>query len=171
MRSSASRSQPVRRITLTAMWAAPRSPRQAILARHGWTVAGGAQTLLDAGRSEQADALRGATQQAAAQYRGVVLGCVPMSLMPARAAVDAAVAAAIRAERSASHNIDVVRRQVEQGQAAYDPARRAAAYLLTSLARVQAEAARSLTRSPCFRRSAVAGGTGQIRRDAHRIVQ
>jgi NodT family efflux transporter outer membrane factor (OMF) lipoprotein len=112
-----------------------------------WTIAGGAaQTLLDAGTLENKQrAAEAATQQAAAQYRGVVLAAFQNVADALRALQsDArAVAAAIEAERSASRNIDVVRRQVEQGQVSV-PILLAAqqAYLLTSLARVQAEAAR-----------------------------
>jgi len=53
------------------------------------------------------------------------------------------VAAAIAAEESASRSIDLVRRQVEQGQVSSPVLLNAQqAYLQTSLARVQAQAAR-----------------------------
>ena len=53
-----------------------------------------------------------------------------------------AVTAAIAAERSANQSIDLVRRQVEQGQVSLPILLNAQqAYLQTALARVQAEAA------------------------------
>jgi NodT family efflux transporter outer membrane factor (OMF) lipoprotein len=112
-----------------------------------WTIAGGAaQTLVDFGTLENKQrAAEAATQQAAAQYRGVVLAAF-QNVADALRALQAdarAVAAAAAAEASASRNIDLIRRQVEQGQVSV-PILLAAqqAYLQTSLARVQAEAAR-----------------------------
>jgi NodT family efflux transporter outer membrane factor (OMF) lipoprotein len=112
-----------------------------------WTVAGNAaQVLLDAGTLENKQrAAEAATQQAAAQYRSVVMAAF-QNVADALRALQAdarAVAAAAEAERSASHNIDLVRRQVEQGQVSVPILLTAQqAYLQTSLARVQAEAAR-----------------------------
>src|SRR5690606_33278968 len=86
-----------------------------------------------------------AFDQAAAQYRGVVLTAFRNVADTLRALqTDArAVNAAIAAERSAARNIDLIRKQVEQGQVSVPTLITAQqAYLQTSVARVQAEAAR-----------------------------
>ena len=112
-----------------------------------WTIAGNAaQTLFDAGTLENKQrAAEESLNQTAALYRSVVLTAFQNVADTLRAlqADSRALEAAIAAERSASRNIDLVRRQVEQGQFSV-PILLAAqqAYLLTSLARVQAEAAR-----------------------------
>jgi NodT family efflux transporter outer membrane factor (OMF) lipoprotein len=112
-----------------------------------WMVAGNAaQTLFDAGTLENKQrAAEHATEQAAAQYRNVVLTAFQNVADTLRALqADArAIEAAVAAERSASFNIDLVKRQVEQGQVSVPILLTAQqAYLQTSLARVQADAAR-----------------------------
>ena len=86
-----------------------------------------------------------ATAQAAAQYRSTVLVAFQnvADVLRALQSDARAVTAAIAAERSANRSIDLVRRQVEQGQVSIPILLNAQqAYLQTSLARVQAEAAR-----------------------------
>lgn len=84
-------------------------------------------------------------EQAAQQYRGVVLQAF-QNVADALMALDAdakALSAAIAAERSALRNIELLRRQLEQGQISLPNLLTAQqAYLQASLARVQAEAAR-----------------------------
>ena len=83
--------------------------------------------------------------QSAALYRSTVLTAFQNVADTLRALqADArAVSAAIEAERSASRYIELIRRQVEQGQVSIPILLNAQqAYLQTSLARVQAEAAR-----------------------------
>jgi NodT family efflux transporter outer membrane factor (OMF) lipoprotein len=112
-----------------------------------WTIAGNAaQTVFDAGTLEQKQrAAEETTNQAVAQYRSVVLAAFQnvADVLRALQADARAVEAATAAERSASQNVDLVRRQVEQGQVNIPlliEAQRA--YLETSLARVDAEASR-----------------------------
>jgi NodT family efflux transporter outer membrane factor (OMF) lipoprotein len=112
-----------------------------------WMIAGNvAQTVFDAGTLENKQrAAEAAYDQATSQYRAVVLTAF-QNVADALRALQAdarAVEAATDAERSANRSIDLVRRQVEQGQVSI-PILLAAqqAYLQTSLARVQAEAAR-----------------------------
>lgn len=112
-----------------------------------WTIAGNiAQPIFDGGtlraRQMQAEA---AWVQAAEQYRSTVLTAFQNVADALRAlqSDDRLVAAARKAEESASRSIELVRGQVAQGQASL-PALLTAqnAYLQTSLARVQAEAQR-----------------------------
>ena len=112
-----------------------------------WTIAGNAtQTVFDAGnRYYKQRSAEEATAQAAAQYRGVVLVAFQnvADVLRALQADTRAVAAATAAEQSAQRSIDLVRRQVEQGQVSSPVLLNAQnAYLQTSLARVQAQAAR-----------------------------
>ena len=112
-----------------------------------WTVAGNAaQTVFDAGsRYYKQKAAEEATAQAAAQYRSVVLTAFQnvADVLRALQADARALNAAIAAEQSAQRSIDLVRRQVEQGQVSSPVLLNAQqAYLQTSLARVQAQAAR-----------------------------
>jgi outer membrane protein TolC len=112
-----------------------------------WMVAGNAaQTIFDAGRLEARQrAAEAAYDQAEAQYRSVVLTAFRNVADTLRALqTDArAVNAAVAAERSASRNIELIRKQVEQGQVSAPILITAQqAYLQTSIARVQAEAAR-----------------------------
>jgi len=112
-----------------------------------WTIAGNAtQTVFDAGnRYFKQVSAEEATAQAAAQYRGTVLNAFQnvADVLRALQADARAVSAAVAAEQSASRSIDLVRRQVEQGQVSSPVLLNAQqAYLQTSLARVQAEAAR-----------------------------
>jgi NodT family efflux transporter outer membrane factor (OMF) lipoprotein len=112
-----------------------------------WMVAGNAaQTVFDAGsryyKQKNAEEL---TAQAAAQYRQTVLVAFQnvADVLRALQADARAVTAAITAEQSAQRSIDLVRRQVEQGQVSSPVLLNAQqAYLQTSLARVQAQAAR-----------------------------
>jgi len=111
-----------------------------------WMVAGGAtQAVFDAGAREQKQrAAEAATEKAAAQYRRVVTTAFQnvADVLRALQADGRALRAAITAETSASRNIELVRKQVEQGQVSIAVLLSAQqAYLQTSLARVQAEAA------------------------------
>ena len=112
-----------------------------------WTIAGNAaQTVFDAGAlAARQRAAEAATEQAAAQYRAVILAAFQnvADVLRALQSGERALAAATAAERSAAHNIELVRRQVEQGQVSIPILLNAQqAYLQTSLLRVQAEAAR-----------------------------
>jgi NodT family efflux transporter outer membrane factor (OMF) lipoprotein len=112
-----------------------------------WTIAGNAtQTLFDAGgrfyKQRSAEEL---TAQAAAQYRQTVLVAFQnvADVLRALQADARAITAAATAEEAANRSIDLVRRQVEQGQVSSPALLNAQqAYLQTSLARVQAQAAR-----------------------------
>ena len=112
-----------------------------------WTIAADVvQPILNgetlANKQKAAEAARA---QSAAQYRGTVLVAFQNVADTLRALqADArALNAAIAAEQSANRSIDLVRRQVEQGQVSLPALLNAQqAYLQTSLARVQAEAAR-----------------------------
>jgi outer membrane protein TolC len=83
--------------------------------------------------------------QSVAQYRSVVLTAFQnvADVLRALQADARALSAAVAAEQAASRSLDLVRKQLEQGQVSL-PILLAAqqAYLQTSLARVQAEAAR-----------------------------
>jgi NodT family efflux transporter outer membrane factor (OMF) lipoprotein len=112
-----------------------------------WQIAGNvAQTVFDAGTLENKQRAAEETyNQAAAQYHRVVLTAFQNVADTLRALqADAnAVAAATAAERSAARAIDLIRHQVEQGEISVPILLNAQqAYLQTSLARVQAEAAR-----------------------------
>ena len=112
-----------------------------------WTIAGDiAQPILNgeslANRQRAAEAV---AAQAAAQYRGAVLVAFQnvADTLHALQADNRALNAAITAEQSANRSLELVRRQVEQGQISLPSLLNAEqAYLQTSLARVQAEAAR-----------------------------
>lgn len=112
-----------------------------------WMIAGNVvQPIFDAGMlANKQRAAEAAFDQSAAQYRSTMLVAFQnvADVLTALQADTRAVSAAIAAERSASRSIDLVRRQVEQGQVSV-PALLTAqqAYLQTSLARVQAEASR-----------------------------
>jgi len=83
--------------------------------------------------------------QSTAQYRSTVLVAFQnvADVLRALQADARAVSAAIAAERSASRNIELVSKQVEQGQVSLPVLLTAQqAYLQTSLALVQAQAAR-----------------------------
>ena len=85
------------------------------------------------------------TAQAAAQYRQTVLVAFQnvADVLRALQADARAITAAAAAEEAANRSIDLVRRQVEQGQVSSPVLLNAQqAYLQTSLARVQAQAAR-----------------------------
>ena len=112
-----------------------------------WTIAGNAtQTVFDAGsRYYKQQAAEETTTQVAAQYRQTVLVAFQnvADVLRALQADARTVTAAIAAEESANRSIDLVRRQVEQGQVSSPVLLNAQqAYLQTSLARVQAQAAR-----------------------------
>jgi NodT family efflux transporter outer membrane factor (OMF) lipoprotein len=112
-----------------------------------WTIAGNAtQTLFDAGgrfyKQRSAEEL---TAQAAAQYRQTMLVAFQnvADVLRALQADARAITAAAAAEEAANRSIELVRRQVEQGQVSSPVLLNAQqAYLQTSLARVQAQAAR-----------------------------
>jgi len=112
-----------------------------------WTIAGNAtQTIFDAGTLlHKQRAAEEATNQAVAQYRGVVLAAFQnvADVLRALQADARAIDAAMAAERSAERNVSLVRSQVEQGQVNIPlliEAQRA--YLEASLARVDAQASR-----------------------------
>jgi outer membrane protein TolC len=112
-----------------------------------WTVAGNAaQTVFDARTREYKQlAAEEATAQAAAQYRSVVLAAFQnvADVLRALQADARAVQAAAAAEQSAFRNIDLFRRQVDEGQVSIPLLITAQqAYLQASLARVDAEASR-----------------------------
>jgi NodT family efflux transporter outer membrane factor (OMF) lipoprotein len=112
-----------------------------------WMIAGNAlQPVFDGGtlRYKQKGAEEAWTQ-AIAQYRSTVLVAFQnvADVLRALQADGRALSAAITAEQAAKRSIDLVRRQVEQGQVSLPILLNAQqAYLQTSLARVQAEAAR-----------------------------
>jgi NodT family efflux transporter outer membrane factor (OMF) lipoprotein len=110
-----------------------------------WTVAGNAaQTVFDAGtRYQRQRSAEEATAQAAAQYRSVVLAAFQnvADVLRALQADARAVSAAEAAEQSASRNIELIRKQVEQGQVSVPILITAQqAYLQTSFALVQSRA-------------------------------
>jgi NodT family efflux transporter outer membrane factor (OMF) lipoprotein len=112
-----------------------------------WLMAGNvAETVFDAGtlRAKQAAAEEN-WHITVAQYQSTVLAAFENVADALRAlqADSRTLGAAIAAEESASRGIDLVRRQVERGQVSLPILLNAEqAYLQTSLARVQAEAAR-----------------------------
>jgi outer membrane protein TolC len=105
-----------------------------------------AQTVFDAGTLyNKQRAAEETLNQSTAQYRSTVLVAFQNVADTLRALqADArALSAASAAERSASRNIELVSKQVEQGQVSLPVLLTAQqAYLQTSLARVQAQAAR-----------------------------
>jgi outer membrane protein TolC len=112
-----------------------------------WTIAGSlAQTVFDAGMLQNRQAAaEAAAAQAVEQYRGVVLAAFRnvADVLRALQADARAIDAAVSAERSSSRYIELVRKQVELGQvniATLITAQQA--YLQSSLARVDAQAAR-----------------------------
>ncbi len=126
-----------------------------------WMLAGNvAQTVFDAGVLENKQrAAEEAANQSVAQYRGVVLAAFQnvADVLRALQADARAVDAAITAERSAARNIELVRFQVEQGQANIAILLAAQqAYLQISLARVDAEASRLADTAALFQ--ALGGG-------------
>jgi NodT family efflux transporter outer membrane factor (OMF) lipoprotein len=112
-----------------------------------WMIAGNAlQPVFDGGtlRYKQ-KAAEEAWTQSVAQYRSVVLVAFQnvADVLRALQADARALSAAVTAEQAASRSLDLVRRQLEQGQVSLPILLNAQqAYLQTSLARVQAEAAR-----------------------------
>ena len=136
-------------ITLSGNWGSAANAMSRLFTPDAgfWTLAANlTQPILDGtillNRQHAAEAARA---QVAAQYRGTVLVAFQNVADTLRALqADArTLEAAIAAERSANRSIELVSRQVEQGQVSL-PALLTAqqAYLQTSLARVQAEAAR-----------------------------
>jgi NodT family efflux transporter outer membrane factor (OMF) lipoprotein len=112
-----------------------------------WMVAGdAAQTVFDAGAlMHRQRAAEETLNQTAAQYRSTVFTAFQNVADTLRAlqADSRAINAAIAAERAASRNIDLVSKQVEQGQVSLPVLLNAQqAYLQTSLALVQSQAAR-----------------------------
>ena len=112
-----------------------------------WMIAGNAlQPVFDGGtlRYKQ-QAAQEAWVQSVAQYRSVVLTAFQnvADVLRALQADARTLSAAVAAEQAASRSLDLVRRQLEQGQVSLPILLNAQqAYLQTSLARVQAEAAR-----------------------------
>jgi NodT family efflux transporter outer membrane factor (OMF) lipoprotein len=112
-----------------------------------WMIAGNAlQPVFDGGtlRNKQ-KAAEEAWTQSVAQYRGTVLVAFQnvADVLRALQADGRTLSAAVAAEQAAKRSLDLVRRQVEQGQVSLPILLNAQqAYLQTSLARVQAEAAR-----------------------------
>jgi NodT family efflux transporter outer membrane factor (OMF) lipoprotein len=112
-----------------------------------WTVAGNAaQTVFDAGsRYYKQKAAEETTAQAAALYRSTVLVAFQnvADVLRALQADARLISAATAAEESANRGLELIRKQVEQGQVSSPVLLNAQqAYLQTSLARVQAQAAR-----------------------------
>ncbi len=111
-----------------------------------WMIAGGvAQTIFDAGALENKQrAAEAEADQSLAQYRSTVLAAFQnvADVLKALQAGTRAISAATDAERSASQSITLLRKQVDQGQISV-PLLLAAqqAYLQTSLARLDAQAA------------------------------
>ena len=112
-----------------------------------WMIAGNAlQPVFDGGtlRYKQ-KAAEEAWTQSVAQYRSVVLIAFQnvADVLRALQADGRTLSAAVAAEQAAKRSLDLVRRQVEQGQVSLPILLNAQqAYLQTSLARVQAEASR-----------------------------
>ncbi len=112
-----------------------------------WMIAGNAtQTIFDAGNLKYRQrAAEAATQQAAAEYRSVVLASFQnvADVLRALQADARAINAATAAERAASRNIDLVRQQVQEGQVSVPLLLVVQqAYLQAQLARVEAQASR-----------------------------
>lgn len=112
-----------------------------------WMTAGNAaQTVFNAGTLKNKQrAAEAATEEARAQYYKVVLTAFQNVADTLRAlqADSAATSAANTAEQSAARNMELIRKQVEQGQVSVPILLTAQqAYLQTSIARVNAEAAR-----------------------------
>lgn len=112
-----------------------------------WLVAGNAVQPLFDGRTREYKqrAAEQATVQAAAQYRSAVLAAFQnvADVLRALQADTLSIAAATTAEQSANRSIDLIRKQVEQGQVSAPVLLVSQqAFLQTSLARVQAQAAR-----------------------------
>jgi len=133
-----------------------------------WMIAGNvAQTVFDAGTlAHKQRATEENFNQSAALYRSVVLVAFQnvADVLRALQSDARAVSAAIAAENSAARSIELVRRQVEQGQVSVPALLQAQqAYLQTSLARVQAQAARLADTVALFQ---ALGGGWWNRRDA-----
>ena len=112
-----------------------------------WTIAGSlAQTVFDAGTLENRQrAAEEATVQAAEQYRSTVLAAFQnvADVLGALQADARAITAAATAEKSARQYLDLMRRQLDQGQVNVAVLLTSQqAVLQSSLARVDAEAAR-----------------------------
>ena len=112
-----------------------------------WMIAGNAaQTIFDGGNLRYRQrAAEAATDQAAAEYRSVVLASFQnvADVLRALQADTRAMSAATEAERAASRNIDLVRQQVQEGQVSVPLLLVVQqAYLQAQLARVEAEASR-----------------------------
>ena len=126
-----------------------------------------ARTVFDAGTlAHKQWATEETFNQSAALYRSVVLVAFQnvADVLRALQSDARAVSAAIAAENSAARSIELVRRQVEQGQVSVPALLQAQqAYLQTSLARVQAQAARLADTVALFQ---ALGGGWWNRRDA-----
>ena len=127
-----------------------------------------AQTIFDAGTlANKQRAAEEETNQSLAQYRSVVLAAFQnvADVLRALQAATRAISAATDAERSATESITLVRKQVDQGQISV-PLLLAAqqAYLQTSLARLDAQAAQLANTVALFQ----ALGGGWWNRDGHK---
>ncbi len=158
-------------ITLTGN-AGAASAQFAQLATPGsalWMIAGSAaQTIFDAGTlANKQRAAEEEANQSLAQYRSVVLAAFQnvADVLRALQAGTRAISAAADAERSATESITLVRKQVDQGQISV-PLLLAAqqAYLQTSLARLDAQAAQLANAVALFQ----ALGGGWWNRDDHK---
>lgn len=135
-------------ITLTGSSGAASAQFAQLATPGAWLgiIAGGAaQTIFDAGTLENKQrAAEAEADQSFAQYRSVVLAAFQnvADVLRALQAGTRAISAATDAERSATQSITLVRKQVDQGQISV-PLLLAAqqAYLQTSLARLDAQAA------------------------------
>lgn len=112
-----------------------------------WMIAGNAaQTVFDAGNLRYRQrAAEAATDQAAAEYRSVVLASFQniADVLRALQSDARALNAATAAERAASRNINLVRQQVQEGQVSVPLLLVVQqAYLQAQIARVEAEASR-----------------------------
>ncbi len=134
-----------------------------------WMIAGNAaQTIFDAGTLENKQrAAEHAADQSLAQYRSTVLAAFQnvADVLRALQAGTRSISAATEAERSAAQSLALIRKQVDQGQVSV-PLLLAAqqAYLQTSLARLDAQAAQLANTVALFQ----ALGGGWWNRDAHK---
>lgn len=134
----------------------------------GMIAGNAAQTIFDAGTlANKQRAAEEETNQSLAQYRSVVLAAFQnvADVLRALQAGTRAISAATDAERSATESITLVRKQVDQGQISV-PLLLAAqqAYLQTSLARLDAQAAQLANTVALFQ----ALGGGWWNRDGHK---
>jgi len=138
-----------------------------------WTIAGSvAHTVFDAGTLESKQwAAEEATNQALAQYRSVVLASFQnvADVLRALQADARAIDAASAAERFGRQHIDLIRRQVEQGQVDANALLSAQqVYLQASLALIDAQASRLSNTAALFQ--ALGGGWWNRTPSAGRVI-